>query len=371
MQPALPASRRADERRLGIEPAAVMGISSGETNSLFTMGAWRDIEQMFAEIHASGMYERETAGQFDAARRSWKLDPADQIEWTNIRVLCPYEDLLRYIVDEPRAHVLIIHAPEDCLIGGDATSCARILQRLGSPPAYPTRGHIVHCPEMLQYAEPWLRLHTRPTAQVPGVRFYANAIGDHYELTDKAVATNLLQQAVTTIDFPRTVLKAWDDGVRIFIEHGPRSLCSEWIGRILGDRPHLAVSLDRSGSSSVDQVAHAIASLVAAGLCFNHQAFFDRLRAAEIQAPAIQSRRTLTFAAHPQNNTLPPMPKSTESKAQSMEPAPTLPHFPRQGAGYPFGAKQVTQVRKSTSRHSLNLYWSRSYWRIDRRSKDR
>ena len=317
---------------LGIEPVAVMGISSGETNSLFAMGAWQDIEQMFAEIHASGIYERETAGQFDAARRSWKIAAAESIEWTNIRVLCPYEDLLRCIADEPRAHVLIIHAQDDCLIGGDATSCARILQKLGSPPAYPTRGHIVHCPEMLEYAEPWLRLHTRPTAQVSGVRFYANAIGDHYELTDDAVAANLLQQAVTTIDFPRTVLKAWDDGVRIFIEHGPRSLCSEWIGKILGDRPHLAVSLDRPGHSSVDQAAHAVAALVAAGLRFEHQALFDRLHAAELHAPVIQSRHMLTFAAHPQNKTLLPMAKSAPNTKQGMQPAPILPHLSRPGA---------------------------------------
>ncbi len=329
---------------LGIKPAAVMGISSGETNSLFAMGAWRDIEQMFAEIHASAMYESETAGQFDAARRSWKLGPADHLEWTNIRVLCPYEDLLRCIADEPRAHVLIIHAPDDCLIGGDTASCARILERLGSPPAYPTRGHIVHCPEMLEYAEPWLGLHTRPTARVPGVRFYANAMGDHYELSDGAVAANLLQQAVTTIDFPRTVLKAWEDGVRIFIEHGPRNSCSEWIGKILGDRPHLAVALDRSGYSSVDQAAHAVAALVAAGLRFEHQALFDRLRIAEVRTPTIQSNRTLTFAAHPQNRTLPPIQNSASYITQRTEPAPILVPLPRQDARVP--------VRSETSHAS-------------------
>jgi PfaB family protein len=320
---------------LAIKPEAVMGISSGETNSLFAMGAWQDIEQMFAEIHASGMYELETAGQFAAARRSWKLSAADRLEWTNIRVLCPYEDLLRCIADEPHAHVLIIHAPDDCLIGGDTASCARVLEKLGSPPAYPTRGHIVHCPEMLEYAEPWLRLHTRPTAHVPGVRFYANAIGDHYELTKDAVAANLLQQAVTTIDFPRTVLKAWDDGVRIFIEHGPRNLCSEWIGKILGDRPHLAVPLDRSGSSSVDQAAHAVASLVAAGLRFEHQTLFDRFRIAEVRTPTIQSNRTLTFAAHPQNSTFLPTPRSAPNRTQSMEPTPILPHLSRLDALVP------------------------------------
>ena len=324
---------------LGIKPAAVMGISSGETNSLFAMGAWRDIEHMFAEIHASGMYDSETAGQFDAARRSWKLGAGDRIEWTNIRVLCPYEDLLRCISDEPRAHVLIIHAPDDCLIGGDSASCVRVLEKLGSPPAYPIPGHIVHCPEMQEYAEPWRKLHTRPTTNIPGVRFYANAIGDHYRLTDETVAANLLQQAVTRIDFPRTVLKAWDDGVRIFIEHGPRNLCSEWIGKILGDRPHLAVALDRPGSSSVDQAVHAVAALVAAGVRFEHQALFDRLRAAEIQAPTIQSNRTLTFAAHPQNSALLPMPRSAPYTTQSMEPAPILPHLSRREAQIPARTK--------------------------------
>ena len=341
---------------LGIKPAAVMGISSGETNSLFAMGAWRDIEQMFAEIHASGMYERETAGQFDAARRSWKLGAGDRIEWTNIRVLCPYEDLLRCISDEPRAHVLIIHAPDDCLIGGDSASCVRVLEKLGSPPAYPIPGHIVHCPEMQEYAEPWRKLHTRPTTNIPGVRFYANAIGDHYRLTDETVAANLLQQAVTRIDFPRTVLKAWDDGVRIFIEHGPRNLCSEWIGKILGDRPHLAVALDRPGSSSVDQAVHAVAALVAAGVRFEHQALFDRLRAAEIQAPTIQSNRTLTFAAHPQNSTLPPMPRSAPNRRQRMEPAPISPHLSRQEAQIP--ARSETShtpapTSQSTFTHSV------------------
>jgi acyl transferase domain-containing protein len=56
---------------LGIQPDAVLGVSSGETNSMFATGAWHDMDAMFAEIDASGMYTREIAGEYAAARRAW------------------------------------------------------------------------------------------------------------------------------------------------------------------------------------------------------------------------------------------------------------------------------------------------------------
>jgi acyl transferase domain-containing protein len=49
---------------LGIRPDAVLGVSSGETNSMFATGAWHDMDAMFAEIDASGMYTREIAGDY-------------------------------------------------------------------------------------------------------------------------------------------------------------------------------------------------------------------------------------------------------------------------------------------------------------------
>ena len=50
--------------------------------------------------------------------------------------------------------------------------------------------------------------------------------------------------------------QAYADGVRVFVEHGPRGLCSGWIKRILGDRDHVAVPLDVAGRSGVRQLAN-------------------------------------------------------------------------------------------------------------------
>ena len=68
-------------------PAAMIGLSSGETNSLFAAGAWQDIDGMLEGIAGSGMYDREIAGSFGIARRHWKLRDTERVSWINIRVL--------------------------------------------------------------------------------------------------------------------------------------------------------------------------------------------------------------------------------------------------------------------------------------------
>jgi len=56
---------------LGLKPQAVLGVSSGETNSVLAMGAWNDLGPMLKEIIDSGMYSREIAGEFATAKRGW------------------------------------------------------------------------------------------------------------------------------------------------------------------------------------------------------------------------------------------------------------------------------------------------------------
>ncbi|HEX6763956.1 MAG TPA: hypothetical protein VF103_00730, partial [Polyangiaceae bacterium] len=80
------------------------------------------------------------------------------------------------------------------------------------------------------------------------------------------------------IDFPALVERAWADGVRLFVEHGPHAGCTKWIGEILGEREHVAVALDTFGRSSLLSAALAVARLVAAGVPMNHRAFAARLR---------------------------------------------------------------------------------------------
>jgi acyl transferase domain-containing protein/3-hydroxymyristoyl/3-hydroxydecanoyl-(acyl carrier protein) dehydratase len=247
---------------LELEPQAMVGYSSGETNSLFGGGAWRDFEEMYAELEASGMMEREIAGSFDALARRWG-GPA---EWRMWNVRAPLAAVEELVATEPRAHVAIVNTANDCVIAGEQAAVAAVAARIGKDRARELDYRCVcHVPEVEEVSDLWLRVHTREVTPTPGIRYYANAYGAKYRPTREACAQALLAQAVAQIDFPATIEAAYADGVRVFVEHGPQHGCSRWIGEILDQRPHVAVALD-GRKAGFDAPLDAAAALLAAGV---------------------------------------------------------------------------------------------------------
>jgi acyl transferase domain-containing protein/3-hydroxymyristoyl/3-hydroxydecanoyl-(acyl carrier protein) dehydratase len=292
---------------LGLRPSAAIGLCSGETNALFALGAWSDLDEMVREIEEAEIYSRELAGAFDAVRRYRNAPPGSPVDWASWRVLASREQVEAAVAAEPLAHLTIVNAPGDYVVAGDAAACERIVAAAGRERARRLGYDIaVHCPEMRPFEAAWRRIHRRTTTPVPGVRFYTHATCDHYALDADAVADALTQQALRTVDFPRLVEKAWRDGVRVFLEHGPQGGCSRWIGRILGDREHVAVSLDLHGVPSLRQAFNAAAQLAAAGVAVDMEALRRAFATAE---PAVsQHARALRYEvrkSRPQRRAIP------------------------------------------------------------------
>jgi acyl transferase domain-containing protein/3-hydroxymyristoyl/3-hydroxydecanoyl-(acyl carrier protein) dehydratase len=318
---------------VGLSPQAAIGFCSGETNALFAMGAWHDIAQLRQEILAEQVYEREIGGEFAVARRAWEKRGLAPSAWESWRVTVPEDRLRAALANETDAHLTIVNAPGDFIVAGRAEACARVIARAGAERVRPLGYNVtIHSPEMEEYAATWRRLHHRATAPVPGVRFYTHATCSHYEPTTEAVADALLGQALRTVDFPRLIQRAWDDGVRVFVEHGPQGGCSSWIRRTLGDREHLALPLDLPGESPFGQALRTIASLVAAGVAVD----VDRLNARleQMRPPRPPRRNERSWPLHPAPIRLPPLPLRSDvaqttvaetSAVHRMPPAPWVP----------------------------------------------
>jgi 3-hydroxymyristoyl/3-hydroxydecanoyl-(acyl carrier protein) dehydratase len=201
-------------------------------------------------------------------RVHWDLPPGTPIAWDNWHVRAPAAAVADAIAGEPRAYLTIINSPGDCVIGGDAAVCRAVLAALGNPPVLPL-GHdlAVHCAAVSPFEAEWRRAHSRETfAPILPVRFYSNAFGGVFQPTADAVTEALTRQALQTLDFPRIVEQAWADGVRIFVEHGPRSSLTTAIGEILGTREHLALAFDRTGMAGDVQAWRTAAALWCAGV---------------------------------------------------------------------------------------------------------
>ena len=320
---------------LGIEAQAAIGMSSGETNSLFAFGVWRDMEQMFADTNASEMYGRYLTGRFEAAREAYGIDPDAEFTWRNWRVLAAVAEVEAAVAAEPRAVLTIINSPNDCVIAGQASSCERVLNVLGGHRAFALgQDMVAHCAELGPFADVWEQVHTRRTHRPDDVRFYTNATNGSYRPTRKSVARALTEQALMTVDFGKTVEQAWQDGVRVFIEHGPRGALVPAISDTLGERDHLAVALDRRDRGNLAQVADAVARLFVAGVPLDHGPVTRRFAALRDEADVGDHRDgpKLTLPGHwPAVRKLSPtrapgdLPAAPPDVESMMPPAPRLP----------------------------------------------
>ena len=316
---------------LGMTPDAWMGYSSGETNALLASGTWTDADALVAGSESSGIFTRDLGGSFAAVERAW----SGPVRWASWALLAPVADVTDAIASEANVHLAVVHGDEDCVVSGDEEGCARVVEKVGRSRAlrlgYPLA---VHVPELDVVRQEWLSLHRRQTTPPvadgsrPAARFYTNATGRCYAPNTESCAEAILGQANRTLDLRPTVLAAWEDGVRVFVEHGPQAACGRWVRAILGEREALVVSLDRKGQG-LEATLEALAALVAAGVPMRAgaiEALDARLRGSR---PSSAGGRKLAFEGHPPRVAIPPVPAPGDGPRPGdvsvMVPAPALP----------------------------------------------
>lgn len=287
---------------LGMKPDAWIGYSSGETNALVASGIWRDPDALMQQMESTELIERYLGGPFEAVSAAWQMP----VLWGSWTVLAPIAQVQAAISDLPYLHIAIINSANDCLIAGDRAQGEIALQRLQGAHYvaldYPLA---VHVPELDRVRDLWLALHTRACHTIHSGRIYSSATGQAYPPSPRACAQAILAQANTTLDLRKVVTGAWDDGVRLFLEHGPGGTFARAIrnhlvesGRISHEDSEsaLVLSWDRK-LGSVDGTVATAAALLAAGVHIDADAL-ARLYAHHLPAEFAEAGPRLTLAAH-------------------------------------------------------------------------
>ncbi len=251
-------------RTFGLRADAAIGYSLGETTGLFAFGAWRQRDAMLQRALESDLFTTELAGPCLAARRRWKLDDgAASISWSVGVVDKPKAEVKAALVGMARAYLLIVNTPDECVIGGDASAVRRVVERLGAGFHALSGVASVHCEVVREVARAYRELHLLDTQLPEGVRFYSGAWAQAYAPTRESAADAILAQATDGVDFPATIRRAYDDGVRVFLELGPGASCTRMITKILRGRAHLALSISHPGRDGHPALVETLARLIA------------------------------------------------------------------------------------------------------------
>jgi polyketide-type polyunsaturated fatty acid synthase PfaA len=243
-------------RDAGFRPAMVAGHSFGELTALWAAGVIAD-DDFLALAHARGRAMAPPADpSFDAgAMLAVSADPA------------AVEALAAQL---PGITAANLNARDQVVLAGPTASIARLrelLEAAGHSATPLPVSAAFHTPLVGHAHGPFSRaIHARPFSS-PRLPVYANATARPYPADPRAVQAILADQLLQPVRFLDQIEQIYAAGGAIFVEVGPRSVLTNLVRRILGDRPHIAVALNPGRQQCSDrQLREAAVQLRVAGV---------------------------------------------------------------------------------------------------------
>ena len=245
-----------------VRPHAAMGYSLGEISMLWSAGVWNTGDAGSDAWHASPLFKTRLFGPKEAVREAWGIQPENNEFWSTYLLKAPEAEVRAYVDQEPRVYLTIVNLPEEVVIAGEGKGCQRIIQSLGCHSIRVPFDSVIHNEVVRSEYNTFVQLYTHPIHYKPEITFFSAAEYAPLTLEADALAHAIADMTCKPVDLPRLVQTVYESGARIFIELGPQATCSRWIDRILSDKPHVAVPINRSGMGDFHGVLSVLAQLI-------------------------------------------------------------------------------------------------------------
>ncbi|BAY39663.1 heterocyst glycolipid synthase [Nostoc sp. NIES-2111] len=249
-----------------VRPKYVFGYSLGETSMMVAQGVWSNFYEGSNSFNSSALFGDRLSGPKNAVREYWGLPKAATASgdnlWANYVLMASPVQVRDAIRNETRVYLTQINTPEEVLIAGEPAACQRVIKTIGCN-AFPAPfDHVIHCQTMRSEFDELVKLNTLPTQNIANTVFYSAAEYQTIKLESEIIACSIATGLSQELDFPKLVNRIYDDGAKIFVEAGAGSVCSRWIDKILEDKEHITVSLNRRGMDDHTSFVKALAKLV-------------------------------------------------------------------------------------------------------------
>lgn len=271
-------------RRFAIAPDVVVGHSTGEYSALVASGmlTWRDDQQFIQFVLGiNRVFEElsERGGPVEGALISvGGLPPAameEALQAVRGQVTVAMENC-------PNQFVLFSSQADADQVEAALRERGAMCMRLPFSRAY-------HTPHFSPFSAR-LREHLQGVEFAPPkARMFSCAIAAELPADPQEVRALLAAQWSSKVRFTDTIGALHDDGVRVFVEVGPRSNLTAFVESILKDRPHVAIPANVHFRPGLTQLQHLLAVLHAHHVPFDPAPLFAH-------RPAPRERQAATAA---------------------------------------------------------------------------
>lgn len=256
---------------LGLEPKMLAGHSYGELVALSFAGAIPEAALLDVS-EARGRLILEAAGEDPGTMAAVRADAA-----ATLQALAGLPDVV----------LANLNSPTQTVISGPTVAIAAAVERLEAAGL-----EVKSIPVAAAFHSPVVAAASTGLSQVLGALelhapdrpVYANSTAAPY---GEEVREILASQLKSPVRFQESITAMADAGASIFIEVGPGRVLTRLVGRILGERRHLARSLeDKRGGGALCGLVRLLANLAGAGVEFDPAVLYaGRSRPLDLDAP--------------------------------------------------------------------------------------
>lgn len=268
-------------RSLGLEPDCTAGHSFGE----------------LVALHAAGVFDDRTLFRLAVQRGALMAGAAADFPGGMTAVACSAERATRILNTAriPDAWITGHNAPDQVVVAGTTSVLERVEEVFAVEAVHTVRletATAFHSPAVAAAAAPFAAALDRVELRSPDKPVWSNLTGARYPTDPDGIRRVLTAQLTSPVLFADQIEAMYVDGVRTFVEIGAGGSLISLTSRILHDRPHLGVTLDRRNHDGLSTMNEALGALAVQG----HELDLDALWAEQAPAPLPSRRKSRMIA---------------------------------------------------------------------------
>ncbi len=295
---------------LGLQADCFAGHSFGEVTALHAAGVLS--EQDFLAV---------------ARRRGELMAQAAVNPGAMIAVAQPIERIRKLLEGWDTPVVIANHnAPEQVVLSGETSEIEAVEAKLAEQQITARRLPVAtafHSPVVEKASGAFGEYLSEVEFAAPTKPVYSNTTGVAHDASPDALRAKLAEQLANPVKFVDMIESMYEAGVRSFVEVGPGSVLTGLVGRILEDRPHLAVNLDRKGRSGVRSLFEALARLSVEGFSLDFASLWSEFAEPENPSDRVEPKLSIPINGSNHGKPYPPAGGAAEL------PAPNPPRIER------------------------------------------
>jgi acyl transferase domain-containing protein/NAD(P)-dependent dehydrogenase (short-subunit alcohol dehydrogenase family) len=242
----------------GIVPDVMIGHSFGEISALTIAGAWTVADGYKAVV-----------GRIKAAEI---VRDAGGPALGMASVVCS-DDQIAALLKVGGENVLLtnVNAPGRFILGGvkeDVKRCVELAESFGVDAQLLPIGSAFHSKYMEPAREPFRKWLKKIPCSTPTIPILSTVTGEYIDVEKcnaEYLATHLSNQLITRLDLPREINRLYSEGVKHYLEVGPRWAMTRMVDAILAGREYRAVPTLHPKVGDVEMYRRARAFLIATG----------------------------------------------------------------------------------------------------------